>query len=65
MKVIIDSSWHGAANNTVKVAIAGWWSGERHVNITPEGIIVDLIDEGGEVVKTMSITHEEMLADPS
>lgn len=35
---------------------------ERHINVTHEGVIVDLVDHAnGEVIDSMSTTHDEML----
>jgi hypothetical protein len=38
---------------------------DRHIKVTGEGIIVDIVDDEGMVASTMSITHEEMLPTPN
>jgi hypothetical protein len=32
----------------------------RHITITHEGIIADIIDDGGSVVESVSIMHEDL-----
>jgi hypothetical protein len=44
--------------NEVKVILGD--GRERHITITHEGIVVDLV-ERGEVVQTLSVAHFEML----
>ena len=63
MIVIVDSKVRVDVGNSVKAIIIDDNETERHVNVTDEGIIVDIVKEG-RVVKTMSITHEEMLELP-
>lgn len=36
---------------------------ERHVKVTSEGIVVDLV-EAGEVRSSLCVTHEELLPSP-
>lgn len=36
----------------------------RHITVTEEGIIVDLVDKEGELVDSASFTHEELLLTP-
>jgi hypothetical protein len=60
MIVIVDGGDDREVLNEVKVIFGD--GRERHITITHEGIVVDLI-EGGEVVETRSIAHEELLAD--
>lgn len=33
---------------------------ERHIKVTSEGIIIDIVDKKGEVVNTMSSMHDEL-----
>jgi hypothetical protein len=37
---------------------------KRHITVTEEGVITDLVDDKGEVVDSASVTHEEMLVTP-
>ena len=47
-KLILDTKLHGL---------------RRHITVTEEGIIIDLVDDEG-VVDSMSVTHEEMMPTP-
>jgi hypothetical protein len=63
MKASIDGRRAAKVLNDCKVVFA---SGEaldleRHVTVTPEGVIVDLVNDSGEVVATRSMTHDELL----
>ena len=61
MLLIIDSGKSIAeVRNSAKAIIIGDDGTERHVNMTDEGIIVDIVRKG-KVIKTISITHEELL----
>lgn len=58
MLAIVDGTSQIEATNDVKVVIG--CGSERHITVTHEGIIVDLV-ENGEITATFSITHEELL----
>jgi hypothetical protein len=47
--------------NTVRVILGD--GRERHIVVTNEGIVIDLV-EAGEVVDTRCNTHEELLESP-
>jgi hypothetical protein len=46
--------------NDVRVVLGN--GRERHITVTQDRVIVNIVD-GGEIVKAMSITHQELLAD--
>lgn len=62
MKVFIDGDDRGKdALNSVCVVVNKYGRENYHVTITHEGIVVDLVVDG-EVIQTMSRTHEELMA---
>jgi hypothetical protein len=63
LKVLIDGVEGGAALNDVKVIVASRNGFERHVTVSAEGIIEDLVRDG-EVWDTMYQEHDELLATP-
>lgn len=65
MRVEIDSGKARTALNAVKVIFVfdpldPPISRERHVTVTHEGIIVDIV-EGGEVISSRAFEHDDLL----
>jgi len=68
IKAYVDGAEAGTAKNDVEAVVpldACGQSGEsrpyeRHVKVTHEGVIVDIV-VGGEVVETASFEHHELL----
>jgi hypothetical protein len=58
MIVIVDGGKPIEVDNDVKVILGD--GKERHITVTHEGIVIDLVD-GGEVVQTRSDTHDKLL----
>jgi hypothetical protein len=63
LKVLIDGMVTRVALNDVKVIIEAGGGFERHVTVSAEGIIEDLVRDG-EVQDTMYQEHDELLATP-
>ena len=62
MKVIVDGSEHKVLNS-IKAIISDDGKFERHVTISDEGIIIDIISiSSGEVLHTLSVTHDDLLS---
>lgn len=73
IKAYVDGEGAGTANNDVKAVVPLTASGprgennpyERHVTVTHEGVIVDIVVDG-EVVDTASLEWHDLLDwDPS
>jgi hypothetical protein len=60
LKVLIDGVEVGVALNDVKVIVVAGGGFERHVTVSAEGIIEDLVRDG-EVWDTMYQEHDELL----
>ena len=45
---------------SVKVILPAWRY-QRHVAVTEEGIIIDIVDDDGEVIEGRSIEHNALL----
>lgn len=58
MMVCVDDGEYREVLNHVRVILGD--GSERHITITHEGIVIDLI-EAGEVVDSQSIEHEALL----
>jgi hypothetical protein len=78
MKLFVDSKEQKAALNSVKVIIPDMsyyleadegmeeCKGDLHINITPEGVILDMVDpkladSGDDVIMTASFEHHQLV----
>lgn len=59
--VLSDGSTAYEVLNEVKIILGD--GRERHIAVTHEGVVVDLV-EGGEIIDTQSIMHDELIESP-
>ncbi len=65
IKALVDGREVGTAKNDVKAicfleAPRGLGAHERHITVTDEGIVVDIV-VNGEVVESRSVEHHELI----
>jgi cytochrome c-type biogenesis protein CcmE len=63
LRVELDGRFVGNGLNHVTVIFELPDGTERRVNVTHEGIIVDLVSKDGEVLDTRSMEHEDVFSE--